>query len=565
MQGVLTIKLCFIGSPLLREAQRLLAARIRERGGPVVGMASTGTGHADIVLGLQPGIGTEGFRIDGPAEGPVRITGNDERGLLYGVGKFLRTCRYARGFECSAWRGTSVPAKPVRGMYFATHFHNFYHDAPVPEVERYVEDLALWGYNALAVWFDMHHYRGIDDPDAVEMLERLRAVLRAARRVGMSSALTTLANEGYSTTPAELRATPTGRAHYGVEICASTEPGEALILKNHRERLEAFADVGVDMLWLWPYDQGGCSCSKCKPWGSNGMLRVGEKVARMCLYMFPRAHVLYSTWLFDFGSDQGEWAGLAKAFAERPDWVHAIMADSHTRFPEFPLRHGVPGNLPLLNFPEISMWGMTPWGGFGANPLCRRFQELWQSVKDLASGGFPYSEGIFEDLNKVLYAQFYWSGGIEIDEALREYFQYEFGSEACGDLLKVLDVLERNHAPQWFMYFEPKEWGVGSPAARMKVPGYPKAWRVAQDPVDAVVAAQADRICGQVEAAMPDWARSGWRWRILRLRVLIDHLLASNGGDWTAACDPAFQELVTIYHAQKAEPAVEPPALKQRT
>ena len=54
--------------------------------------------------------------------------------------------------------GAARPAaEAVRGIYFATHFHNFYHDAPLEEVQRYVEDLGLWGFNVLAVWYDMRH------------------------------------------------------------------------------------------------------------------------------------------------------------------------------------------------------------------------------------------------------------------------------------------------------------------------------------------------------------------------------------------------------------------------
>ena len=56
-------------------------------------------------------------------------------------------------------------------MYFASHFHNFYHDAPVEAVERYVGELALWGINALMVWYDMHHFTGIDDPAAQAMTD----------------------------------------------------------------------------------------------------------------------------------------------------------------------------------------------------------------------------------------------------------------------------------------------------------------------------------------------------------------------------------------------------------
>ncbi len=163
--------------------------------------------QADLLLAIAPGIGCEGFQIDGPAAGPVCITGHDARGVLYGVGKFLHTSTCTPGcFTPSAWRGVSVPQRTVRAMYFASHFFNFYHSAPIAEVERYVEELALWGCNTLSVWFDMHHYQGIRHPEAQAMIARLRAILQAGNRVGMGASLTAVANEGYADSPEELRA-----------------------------------------------------------------------------------------------------------------------------------------------------------------------------------------------------------------------------------------------------------------------------------------------------------------------------------------------------------------------
>ena len=65
----------------------------------------------------------------------------------------------------------------------------------------------------------------------------------------------------------------------------------------------------------------------------------------------------------------------------------------------------MPGGLPLLNFPDISMYGQNPWGGYGANPHPGRLQQRWDETKKKLSGGFPYSEGIYEDINKVICAQ----------------------------------------------------------------------------------------------------------------------------------------------------------------
>ena len=48
-----------------------------------------------------------------------------------------------------------------------------------------MEDLGLWGYNALTVWYDMHHFDGADDPKAVAFRDRLHAICAAARRIGL--------------------------------------------------------------------------------------------------------------------------------------------------------------------------------------------------------------------------------------------------------------------------------------------------------------------------------------------------------------------------------------------
>jgi len=51
----------------------------------------------------------------------------------------------------------------------------------------------------------------------------------------------------------------------------------------------------------------------------------------------------------------------------------------------------------------------------------------------------------------------------------------------------------------------------------------------------------------RADAAMPDWARQCWRWRILYLRTLLDAELKANGGKPTRCCLEAFRELNQLY------------------
>lgn len=533
---------------LVSAAEALLRRTIEERTGIIPLRAEPSL--ARIVLAIGAGIGEEGFRIEGAVGGPVRITGNDERGLIYGIGKFLRDSRLEKGaFTPGSWRGVSVPQKKVRGMYFATHFHNWYHDAPVEDIVRYVEDLALWGCNALTVWFDMHHYSGMNAPEARTMVERLHAILAAAQAVGIRPGLTMLANEGFSATPAELRATnakdqngyfaePCG--FYGAEICPNAPGGTDLILKLRTDVLDAFRDIRLEYFMIWPYDQGGCTCGQCAPWGTNGFLKTAEPVARMLRKRFPDAKIVLSTWYFD-RFVKGEWAGLQDAFAKnKPDWVDYLMIDGYWDFPAYPLEHGVPGGFPVLNFAEISMATMFPWGGFGANPWPRKWQADYRKTTHLLDGGFPYSEGIYEDLNKVLQFQFGWSPEREAVDIVREYAAGYFCPEQADAIVEAVMMMDEMSG----ISMEEKPEGL--------------RFRHWNPPVKAEACFA---IMDRVDRVLPEGVRRSWRWRILWLRAALDLEIKRNEGKPSEVAAGYFRELVELYHARHAEGAVHPPVI----
>jgi hypothetical protein len=545
MSQIVHIRLPRLTSPVVGNIASILRRQIETRTGLSVLLVEDG--ESDVELGVQPGSGAEGFEIVGAPDGGARIVGYDERGLLFGVGKFLRTslCQDGR-FVPGLWRGVSVPQKPVRGMYFATHFHNYYHDAPIDDITRYVEDLSLWGINVISVWFDMHHYRGIDDPQARTMITRLKAILKAAKALGLGASLTLLANEGYADSPEWLRADWTAGhdgyhhspgGHYHVELCPSRPGGAELILRWVDEKLAAFGDVDLDYLWIWPYDQGGCTCSQCKPWGGNGFLRMAQPIARRFRRAFPHGQVILSSWYFDHFTD-GEWEELDRAFRVRPDWVDYLLADDYgDHFPSYPLEHGVPGGLPMVSFPEISMYSATPWGGFGANPLPGHLQALWDSAGFALSGGFPYSEGIYEDINKAIIAQFYWRQDKPAWETVREYVAFEYGPNVADSLVRAIAILEQNLPRQR------RDAGNATRFVLSISEAAAEAWSLVQ----------------RADGQMTPQARAAWRWRVLYLRALIDAELVHHDGAISGPCEEAMYELTDIYHAQGAAYAVAPP------
>lgn len=516
----LKVKIDAADDPLVDRAFAILKSRIEERcSTPVI----RSDNRARLVLAVDSSLPLEAYRID-EVRNAVRVSGGSPRGLLYGIGKFLRTSGYEGTLQLSSWRGTSQPRGTVRGMYFASHFHNWYHQASEPELARYMEDLTLWGTNAVKVIFPMINLQGWDDPAAEPAMNLLRQYAKTAHALGLQF-VTGINNTMFIGAPQEIRAgrlpDPTKRrGNSGHPICPSNPAGHAYLMDNARQIYERLSDVGLDMVIFWPYDEGGCSCAQCSPWGSNGFLKMSRDFAQLGREYNPKLKTILSTWMFDT-PPEGEWQGLTDELAKGNDWLDYILADSHEDFPRYPLENGVPGNLPLLNFPEISMWGNSPWGGYGAHPLPARFQRLWDQVKEKVSGGFPYSEGIYEDMSKAVVLQFYWDRDRSAQDTLKEYIAYEYGAGNVDDVLEVVNILE----------------ATASTAFR-------------KEAVDKAAVLRANQLAEAVNNRMAAWAKANWRWEILYLRTVLDRERFAGAGLETPAAESAMLRLIDIYHCQ---------------
>ena len=497
---------------------RVFARQVSQRCGAKV--TTSGSAPLRAVLAIEPGLGTEGFRIADGSNGSIRIIGNDARGLLYGVGKFLRSSRYDQGgFTPGNWRGTSVPQGSYRELGATTHFMNFYEAAPIEEVQCYIEDLGLWGVNVVTVGIPTWDFKGLDDPGARRNLEHCRRILQAAKATGLQVGLGQVPNQGFADAPPETRASsfPDGlgrRGFFGVNCCPSTPAGHAYLLNLYSRLLDEFKDIGLDYIGCWPYDEGGCGCTNCWPWGARGYPKLSRDVIQAARARFPGIKSVLSTWCYDT-PPAGEWAGLARFLETENGWLDYILADSHTDFPRYPLEQGVPGGLPLLNFPEISMWGRSPWGGYGANPLPARLAALWQQTQGKLAGGAPYSEGIYADMNEVICLQLYSQKSRATDDIVKEYLAFEYSPQVVEELSQAVRLLEAT----WL------ERG-------------PKS-------------VEAFALLQKAEAKLTPQAKAAWRWRILYLRGLIDSELFRRHDKMEGrVLKGAFDELTRIYHAE---------------
>lgn len=488
-----------------RKAADILRIRIAER----VPAEFTEDGLR-LELCVNAGIGpAESFCIEA-ADGGWRITGADACGLIFGIGKFLHTARWSETeFVPQPPQGVSAPACDFRALDCPSHFYNWYQMAPPEELERYLEDMMLWGYNTVYSSMGVVNMDTLDGPMFRQTAERFRRTFRAAKALGMRIGLGLSPNQAERSAPHEFDADMsfdlTLRGSLGRNLCLS-RPGALEHMRGvWRAQLEQYTDIGIDYVSTWPYDEGGCGCEKCRPWGSNkycdGCIEITKEVHRY----YPEAKIIVSTWAFDAPNDEGEYAGLYRRLPGDMSVIDYLLVDSHGDFPRYPLEHEP--IKPIVNFPEISMWGLAPWGGFGANPLPERFQRLWDSVRHLVRGGLPYSEGLYEDINKVQYAGYYWEPARRWTDILAEYINYEFSADAVEDVLELARCIEINHT------------------------------RIAEGEMpEGSVMRRAAQLAAAIDARLSDRARTAWRWRILYIRAMLDekryaHLLADTSND----------------------------------
>lgn len=438
-------------------------------------------------IDLPGNLDSDGFVISIDDSGAI-LAAHTPAGLIAGVGKLLRESSFIDGNWQLPEDGSRVfePEKELRPIYFATHFGNWYCHASDEELERYLEDLALWGYNALVTWFDFHHYRDFEDGSAV--WDRLAKLDTLARQVGLKVGRIGIINESFEgQAQPELRAR--GRLEgtgYETDLCPSRPEARAMILADRRAFLERIRDTTkLDWLCLWPYDQGGCNCELCTPWPTTYM-QLGKEVAELTRQILPDTEIQVSAWWIGTHV-RGEDDPFFESLNKREGWFKTIVVGTVELRRWLRDGRSIPDAYQVLLFPEISMFDALPWGSRGGNPAPLRFTSEMTELGSYIAGAMPYSEGRYEDINKALWAQLQWDSSRPPEEILKEYCRFEFGPEVAAEAAELIFDIEAGTR-------------------------------------DLETAEQRYERAQKIEASMPPWGRKSWRWEVLRARAAIDAL-----------------------------------------
>ena len=474
-------------------------------------------------------------------DGVAEIRGSRFRALVFGAGLMLRSIRYGvRTFELDDGELRFAPYGKIRIAYFARHFDNWYHWAGADEIRRYVEDLALWGINSFNMQtsyavVDMAKStagdRAIFDAATIAISERIQALDMELTTGGGG-------NTAPSNMPEKFRAVPNKptRGADQFNVCPELPGALDYLCSIRSNALDRAKHLPVTALIYWPFDEGGCACEKCHPWGGRGYPKLLETYRDMNAKTFPSVRHYVSTWLFT----NDDWALFYK-YLEKQDWIDGIIVDSGGEFPRWPLEHPIPRNVPVITFPEISMWGRFPWGGTGANPLPARFDRIYRQCAKIARGFELYSEGIYEDVNKIAITGIYVDPKRTCADVLEDYARYELPGCDPKEFRALCEKLEAN--------YETRREGARKGWRGCVVANYLREEKPEILERRCALAREAGTLADKIDLSIIPSMRRAWRWRIIYLRAKIDEAVFTARDIRPAAAIPLYDELTALYHA----------------
>ncbi len=353
----------------------------------------------------------EGYHIE-VSGGSVQVTGNDARGVLFGVGRLLRELRMERGAVSipDGWAETSAPAYPLRGHQLGYRPKtNSYDGWAVPVWDQYIRDLAIFGTNAI----ELIPPRSDDAADSplfpLPPMRMMTEMSRLADEYGLDVWIWYPAMDTDYSDPKTVRA-------------ALAEWGEVF---GKLPRVDAVFVPGGDPGHTEP----------------RVLMALLEKETAVLHRYHPKAQM----WVSPQGFDQAwldEFYGILQT---EPAWLSGVVYGPQIRDTLAQVRAKVPKRYPIRHYPDIThsrqcQYPVPDWdvayavteGREVINPRAADEARIFRRTAPYTMGFITYSEGCNDDVNKFVWSALGWNPEAKVEDILREYARY-FVSERYGE------------------------------------------------------------------------------------------------------------------------------------
>ncbi len=375
-------------------------------------------------------VGAEGYQLitlgaAGSAKPMIVIAGRDARGVLFGVGHLLRTLHFgpARAGVLSPLNLSTSPRYPLRGHQLAYRPKpNSYSGWDLPQWERYIRELAIFGCNAI----ELLPPRTDDDADSPHFPRPQLDMM-----VGMSRIAASYGLDVWIWYPA-------------MDEDYSKPETVAFALKEWAEVFSALPRIDAILV----------------PGGDPGhtpprlMFPLLEKQTASLRRFHPKA----TMWLSPQGFNQSDMDYFIGYLTEqKPAWLAgAVFAPwVHMDLAEF--RRRVPASYPIRYYPDIThtrscQYPIANWDRAFVltqtrEPITTRPHDMANIIRLLQPhtiGAITYSEGCTDDINKTVWSRLSWDPDASLQEVLRDYGRYFISERLADDFAQGIFALERN-------------------------------------------------------------------------------------------------------------------------
>jgi hypothetical protein len=374
----------------------------------------------------------EGYQIRVQPNGSasvVLVAGNDSRGVLFGVGRLLRTLRMERDRIAipDDLSITSAPHTPLRGHQLGYRPKtNSYDGWDVAQWEQYFRDLAVFGANAV----ELIPPRSDDDPDSPHFplppMEMMIQMSRLLDDYGLDVWIWYPAMDPDYTDPQT--------------VAAALEEWAEVLRQLPR----------VDAIFVPGGDPGHTPPAVLMPF-------LEKQTASLRRY-HPKAQMWVSPQGFD-AEDMETFLDILNR--EQPEWLTGVVFGPQVRLSLPRLRERVPQRYPIRHYPDITHtffcqypapdWDVAYALTQGREPINPRPIDqaiLFRRLNEHTVGFLTYSEGCNDDVNKMVWSALGWNPDADVTEILREYSRYFISDRYTEPFAQGLLALERNwHGP----------------------------------------------------------------------------------------------------------------------
>ncbi len=389
-----------------------------------IALVTAGTEElASLKVPLAPGLKREGYRIcvEQGAELVVWVIGADARGVLFGAGRLLRLLNWGPGRAVLADTTdiATSPAYPIRGHQLGYRARANSYDAwTAAAYEQYIRDLVLFGTNCIEnIPFE-------DDQPSPHM-----PVPRDEMNVLLSRICDRYDVDYWVWTP--------------VVFDLKDQAKRAAEIERHVSLYKACPRL--DAVFVPGGDPGANPPELLLPFLKD----LGERL----MVQHPAARVWLSLQWFNRAQIEEVFAYLDK---NQPDWLGGLVAGpSGPPIPQ--TRKRLSTRYKLRHYPDITHTVRcqypVPWwdpalaltlGRECPNPRPAYYTHLHNRLASYTDGFLTYSDGIHDDVNKVIWSARGWDPHVDVRDVLKDYVRVFFRPELAESAADGILALEKN-------------------------------------------------------------------------------------------------------------------------